>query len=243
MITTRTATLSMEKDGRALAASRIMLHSRAAGAYLEADLSTDEKVAVDDILQVVYNNGSGERMLVATVRIFTIPRSDSRNVVFASDLYRDRLKTIIPASAWRKAAVTEIAESVLADCDVDEYDISPLEGFKLPHFSCHDQNGWTVVRSLLRAVNEMERMRLFVLPSAEGVFRIGEYEDLTGGYESLELETENILTLGDDRLEAHIVGAVFGQEVLLDGRRLGRVKESVMSVSSGERRTRIWLEP
>ena len=242
MINTRTATFSLKKDGRSLAASRIMLHSRAAGAYLEADLSVDEKVAVDDVLQVVYDNGEGESRLVATVRVFTIPRSDSRNIVFASDLYRDRLKTIIPACAWRKAAAKEIAESILADCDVDEYDVTALEGLKLPHFSCHDQNGWTVTRSLLRAVNEMEMMRLFMLPSAEGVLRVGEYEDLTGGYEPLALEKENVMTLGDDRLEAHIVGAVFGQEIVLDNVSLGRVKESVMSVSSGERRTHIWLE-
>ena len=242
MITTRTATLSVEKDGRTLAASRIMLHSRAAGAYLEADLSVDEKVSVDDILQVVYHNGSDESGLVATVRIFTIPRSDSRNIVFASDLYRDRMKTIVPACAWRKATAGEIAESVLADCDVDDYDITVLDGLKLPHFSCHDQNGWTVIRSLLRAVNEMENTRLFMLPSIEGVLRIGEYEDLTGDYESLALEKENVMTLGDDRLEAHIVGAIFGQRVSLDGVSLGRVKESVMSVSSKERRTRIWLE-
>lgn len=234
--------MSLEKDGRILAASRIMLHSRAAGAYLEADLSADEKVSVDDILQVIYDDGTGERRLVATVRIFTIPRSDSRNVVFASDLYRDKLKTIVPAGAWRKAAAKEIAESVLADCDVDEYDIAALEGLKLPHFSCHNQNGWTVIRSLLRAVNEMERMRLFMLPSAEGILRFGEYEDLTGGYEPLALERENVMTLGDDRLESHIVGAIFGQEIVLDNVPLGRVKESVMSVSSGERRTLIWLE-
>ena len=73
MINTRTATLLLKKDGRSLAASRIMLHSRAAGAYLEADLSVDEKVAVDDVLQVVYDNGEGESRLVATVRVFTIP--------------------------------------------------------------------------------------------------------------------------------------------------------------------------
>ena len=74
MITTRSASMSLEKDGRILAASRIMLHSRAAGAYLEADLSADEKVSVDDILQVIYDDGTGERRRVETLRIFTIPR-------------------------------------------------------------------------------------------------------------------------------------------------------------------------
>lgn len=242
MINTRTATLILEKEGKALAASRILFHSRSAGAYLEADLSKNDVIELDDVAQLYYDNGAGEKTLLATTRVFSIPRSDSRTILFASDLYRDKLKTIIPAGAWRKADATEIAESVLADCDVDEYDVTALEGLKLPHFSCHDQNGWTVIRSLLRAVNEMEMMRLFMLPSAEGVLRVGEYEDLTGGYEPLALEKENVMTLGDDRLEAHIVGAVFGQEIVLDNAPLGRVKESVMSVSSGERRTRIWLE-
>lgn len=242
MINTRTATLILEKEGKALAASRILFHSRSAGAYLEADLSKNDVIELDDVAQLYYDNGAGEKTLLATTRVFSIPRSDSRTILFASDIYRDKLKTIIPAGAWRKADATEIAESVMADCDIDEFDISALEGIRLPHFSCQNQNGWTVIRSLLRAVNEMEGMRLIILPSFDGMLRVGEYEDLTADYSSLQLDLENMISVGEDKMKAHLVGAVYGQEVFLEGTQMGRIKEAVLMVASDERRTVLWLE-
>lgn len=243
MINTRTATLSLETKDRAVATSRIMLHSRSAGVYVEADLSKGEQLAVDDIVYVVYDDGSGERTLVATARVFAVPRSDSRNVIFASDLYRDRLKTIVPACAWRKADATEIMESVMADCDVDDFDSSALSGIRLPHFSCQAQNGWTVLRSLLKAVNVMEGSRFVILPSSDGILMIGEYDDLSSYYSSpLRLDIEDVMTLGEDRLTAHLVAAGYGQEVIVNGVPRGRVKEAVLSASADARRTRIWLE-
>lgn len=242
MINMRTATLNLEIDGRTVATSRILLHSRAAGAYVEADLSKGERLAVDDIVQVIYDSGSGDRTLLATARVFAVPRSDSRNIIFASDLYRDKLKTIIPAGAWRKADAAEIMESVMADCDVDAFDSSALDGLRLPHFSYQAQNGWTVLRSLLRAVNVMEGMSLMILPSFDGTLRVDEYDGLTGDYVPLQLDLENVMTLGGDRLIAHLVDAVYGQEVFVDGVSRGRIKEAVLSASANDREARIWLE-
>lgn len=242
MINMRTATLNLEIDGRTVATSRILLHSRAAGAYVEADLSKGERLAVDDIVQVIYDSGSGDRTLLATARVFAVPRSDSRNIIFASDLYRDKLKTIIPAGAWRKADAAEIMESVMADCDVDAFDSSALDGLRLPHFSYQAQNGWTVLRSLLRAVNVMEGMSLMILPSFDGTLRVDEYDGLTGDYVPLQLDLKNVMTLGGDRLIAHLVDAVYGQEVFVDGVSRGRIKEAVLSASANDREARIWLE-
>ena len=81
------------------------------------------------------------------------------------------------------------------------------------------------------------------LPSSDGILMIGEYDDLSSYYSSpLQLDLEDVMTLGEDRLTAHLVAAGYGQEVIVDGVPRGRVKEAVLSASADARRTRIWLE-
>lgn len=241
MITTRNARLILKKDGEELAASYIKLFSRIAGAYLEARLSTEAKVEIGDLVEAYYTDGASGEVLLATLAVYSIPRTDSMIRIFASDIYRSGLQTIVPSAAWRKATAKEIAEDVFTACDVDDFEIDPLADIKLPHFSYHDQNGWTVLKSLLHSVNEMQQSGLMILPSPEGALRIGEHEDLISDYEEVEVTDDELVSIGKDKARLHLVGLLHGQMVNINGEGSRMVSSSIMTSASDARETEICL--
>ena len=240
MITTRNAYLYINKDNKRLDASCIELHSRQSGAYLEASFSSNEKIVKDDVLQVFYVDEDENEELMATLTVFSVPRLDSRNVIYASDPFRDRMKAIVPSSAWRKATAEEIAKDVMSACDIDDYDVSVLSSVTLPHFSCHDQNGWTVLKALLNAVNAAASSNLVILPTKEGVLTITELKDFTTTMETETIFSTDITKLGTNRLNTHLLGLLYGQKVVVEGEeRL--IGNSVMATSKDERSTVLCL--
>lgn len=240
MITTRKAYLYINKDNKKIAASKITLFSRASGFYLEAEVSTKEKLKINDEVKVFYVGEEGDETLVSTLTIYSIPRLDSKIILYASDLYRDKLKAIVPSSAWRKATAEEIASSVLSSCDVDNVDLSALSSVTLPHFSCFKQNGWTVLKSLLHSVNSMTGNNLEIIPSQEGTLTIQELSSFSDSLEAVTVFDTDIVEKGESKLSCHLLGVVYGQKVSFRGKEF-LVKESVMTSSSEERSTLLCL--
>lgn len=173
-------TLLVKKDGEVMKASFLRLFSRSDGIFAQIDLVPDPKITKGDVLAFHYVDKHGDQTLIATGAVYSIPKwTGCVATVFVGDLFRDSLKTILHPAGFRKGTSKEIAEYILAACDVDHFDIRQLPLATLPHFSFAHANGWTVLRMLLGAIERQTGCgRLCILPAVDGTLRIGAEEDI-----------------------------------------------------------------
>lgn len=238
--TTRDSTLVLKSGGTALPVSRIRLYSRPCGAFLEAEASVGCGVLEDDLIEVIYKDEEGESLL-ATVKVFSVPQTDGKLKLSATDPYRDCLKTVLASAGWRKASIKEIAEAVLQECDVDKYDLSGIPSITLPHFSYHAQNGWTVIGMLTEAALASDGTGLSLLPAPDGTLVFGSPDSVVPQTDyRTAFSSDDATRRGNDHLKLHLLPLLHAQEMSFDGVR-HTVRSVIHTASPSARETDVWI--
>lgn len=237
-VTTGNAVLTVKKDGKDLLASRVHFYSRSAGAYLEADLSTKSGVRIGDELQVYFKDEESE-FLLATVEIYGVPCRSRGFRILASDVYRDNLKTVVKPAGWKDASLKEIAEDVIAECDIDKYDLSSLPALKLLHFSYHNKNGMTILNMLSEAAYEVDNSLVDILPATDGTLMYGT-ELVPEAEWSLDIDSQKVMLSGDDHFIFSLLPMLHGQTFKVQGQEyLADIVDIIATPIRKE--TKIWM--
>ncbi len=239
----RKATIVLTLNSKELSPSYIRIYSRSESALLEAVLSGKEKVAIDDELKAWYVSSEaseGEKELLATVSIYSIPYIGDKIKIYASDLFRSPLKNIVKAAGWRKATVKEILEDVFSLCGVKSYDLSHLPDITLCHFSYFDMTGWAVLREVIAAVYIQEKIKLDILPSKDGKLMIGKIQDIIPEPLNHALSEDEIILEGEDFIKLHTVPLLYGQEVTVKDKAF-KALDVIHTVSHDKREVDAWI--